>query len=181
MKTLISYYSLTGNTEKIAKSIYDEIEGEKSLLELSEVPGTTDYDLVFVGFPIYNFEPVKQAQEFIRKLEPGKKVVLFTTMSLKAAPEDGQTQYLYNLTISNCRECALHTDLLGIFDCPGELSEQAANALLKSGDTMLQMFGAMRTVTLGFPTKQNILQARQFVKNLMFKFKFNDSAQPLAG
>ncbi|WP_227823497.1 flavodoxin family protein [Clostridioides sp. ZZV15-6383] len=37
MKSLILYSSLTGNTKKIASSIYDAIQGEKEIKNISEL------------------------------------------------------------------------------------------------------------------------------------------------
>ena len=52
MKTLVAYFSQTGNTKKVAESMFDVIQGEKEIKELSEVENVDGYDLLFVGFPI---------------------------------------------------------------------------------------------------------------------------------
>lgn len=56
MKILITYYSLTGNTEKIAKVIYDEIS-KKHRTDIKKIEQITPdtlykYDLVFLGTPV---------------------------------------------------------------------------------------------------------------------------------
>lgn len=169
VKTLVAFYSQTGNTEKIAKAIFKSIKGDKDLMRISDVSNLDGYDLVFIGFPIINFEPVRQAKEFMSKYLKGKTIALFMTMSLTAAPVSEQTKELYNLTIANCKECTKESDLLGIFDCPGELSESTANALLKSSDPMMQMFGTMRGFTIGFPNEKDIADAEKFGKEIFEK------------
>ena len=57
MKILISYFSQTGNTEKIAKGIYEEISkaNEVDLKKLEDV-GVGDfagYEFIFIGSPIH--------------------------------------------------------------------------------------------------------------------------------
>ena len=37
MKILVGYMSLTGNTKKIAESIYEELPDDKMLMELKDV------------------------------------------------------------------------------------------------------------------------------------------------
>jgi hypothetical protein len=96
-------------------------------------------------------------------------------MSLTAAPSSKQTKELYDMTIYKCRECARGSNLLGIFECPGELSEATANALLRSSDPMLQMFGSMRGFTLGFPNEKNIADAEEFGKEIYNKFTIRQS------
>ena len=51
MKALVTYYSQTGNTEKLARAIYDAIHFEKELLPIKEVKSSKGYDIIFVGIP----------------------------------------------------------------------------------------------------------------------------------
>jgi flavodoxin len=169
MRTLVTYASLTGNTRKIAKAIYDGISDEKKFFSINECQSTDEFDLVFVGFPVYNFEPFRPAAEFIKKIKPGTAVALFMTMSLTAAPDSPEKQQLYDLTIGNCKSIAMHTQLIDIFDCPGELAAETAEALLKSNDPALQGFGRMRPFTIGYPKPDNIIAAERFGKEIFKK------------
>lgn len=175
VKILVAFYSQTGNTEKIADAIFKSIKGDKDLMRISDVSDLDDYDLVFIGFPIINFEPARQAKEFMSKYAKGKTIALFMTMSLTAAPASEQMKGLYNLTIANCKECTKESNLLGIFDCPGELSESTANALLKSSDPMMQSFGTMRGFTIGFPNEKDIADAEKFGKETFEKLNVKQS------
>lgn len=166
MKTLVTYSSVTGNTEKLAFAIYDEIKGDKSILKISEVKSLNDYDLVFIGFPIYNFQPIPEAITFMTRNTKRKNIALFTTMSLIAVPKYDQRLELYNTTIENCKKFCGDAHLLGIFDCPGELNEETANALMMSDNPTLNVFGALRPLTIGFPNEKNIADARLFAKEI---------------
>jgi flavodoxin len=169
-KTLISYYSLTENTRKIAESIFQVIPDNKELKNLSDVNSLDEYGLIFIGFPIYNFEPIREAKDFMQKRLSGKKIAIFMTMALTSAPSNEQTVELYNLTISNCRKCADRATILGIFDSPGELSEKTATALINSNDPQLRMFGMMREYTLGFPNEKNFKDAESFAKEIYSRY-----------
>jgi flavodoxin I len=169
-KTLVLYCTQTGNTREIAKTIFQAIPGYKDLKQFSEISNLDEYDLFFIGFPVYSFGPVRQAKEFIPKYLIGKNIAIFMTMALTAAPTSEQMTELYNLTIKNCTTCAEGSDLLGIFDCPGELSEEAANALLNSEDPLLRMFGAVRNLSIGFPNEKNKTDAEIFANGVFKKY-----------
>lgn len=173
VNTLITYYSQTGNTEKIARAIYQVIPGEKSYKKLSEVHSVEKYDIIFLGFPICNFEPAKPAKEFLLKNAPDKNIALFITMSLTAAPANDQITELYKLTLNNCKSYVSPENILGIFDCPGELSKVTANALLDCSDPALQNFGRMRDITLGFPNEMNMKSAEAFALDIIEKFCYS--------
>lgn len=169
-KTLITYWSQTGNTRKIAESVFQGIPDKKELKILSDVDNLDDYGLIFIGFPIYNFEPVKQAKDFIQSRLSGKRIAIFMTMALTSAPFDDLTTGLYNLTINNCKACADRAKVLGIFDSPGELSEKVATALIESNDPQLRMFGMMRDHSIGFPNEKNINDAEIFAKKIYSQY-----------
>lgn len=170
IRTLVLYYSKTGNTEKVAEAIFRNIPENKKIMRFSDKFDLADFDLIFVGFPIYNFGPIGQAKEFITNSLQGRNIALFMTMSLTAAPASDQVKELYDLTIQSCRACAEKSNVLGIFDCPGELSESAADALLKSEDPMLRMFGSVRHISIGFPNEKNIEEAEAFAREILLKF-----------
>lgn len=161
MKTLVAYFSQTGKTKMVAEAIYGVIGGEKEIKPLDEVESLNPYDLSFIGFPIIAFGPAPQAKDFLEKHAAGKKVALFVT---HAAPEGeaGLDEWL-----AKCREAASGADLLGMFDCMGELSEQIAEHLLKSDDPMFRSFGERRPETLGQPDERRLQRARDFARSIM--------------
>lgn len=104
MRIAVFYYSRTGNTAKVAAKIKEFFESKKSLVELypleplkdltpkemakepkieiKKVPyNLSDYDLVFVGTPIWGSRPSPVAMAFLKGIEKieGKKFVLFFT------------------------------------------------------------------------------------------------------
>ncbi len=101
-KTLILYWSATGNTEKVARAIERgarEAGANPVLLKVSEAMDVDlhAYDLVFLGSPSYSYMPpepvlrfVKDRQEFHKRRGdikvraprlPGKRAVVFVTYS----------------------------------------------------------------------------------------------------
>jgi flavodoxin/ferredoxin len=85
MKTLIVYFSLTGNTQKIARAVFSGIKSlgvDCDICKLKEVKGQdlTQYDLIGLGSPVHFYEPAN-VTNFVRSLPslPGKHAFLFCT------------------------------------------------------------------------------------------------------
>jgi len=85
METLIVFDSTYGNTEKIAKAIYDAITGEVKVIRagIANPAEIETIDLLIVGSPTYGGRPTPAVQEFLERISEsaikGKKVVAFDT------------------------------------------------------------------------------------------------------
>lgn len=78
MKYQVVYYSETGNTEKIAKTIFEEIPSDdKDIQRLNEYRDK-DADVYFLGFWVYHGAPSMEFLDFLSSLE-GKSIALFGT------------------------------------------------------------------------------------------------------
>ncbi len=104
MNILIAYYSKTGATEKVAMALerflrkshrvtlfrikpvqemkaHEYKKREKDLPLLQPLINLKDFDLVFVGTPVWNFCPTPITVSYLRRLvsAKGKRFVLFAT------------------------------------------------------------------------------------------------------
>lgn len=165
MKTLVTYVSNTGNTRKVAEAIYGEVPGEKEFEELSGVESLEAYDLVFIGFPINAGGPNPTAREFMENNVAGKTVAVFTT---HGAPEDHEDVAGW---LAACREAATGADLLGLFDCQGEVDQAIIDFLLKADDPKLRVFGEAGASGegKGQPDESRIERAREFAREVVAK------------
>lgn len=163
MKTLVAYVSRTGNTKKVAHAIFAEIRGEKELKELGQVSTLEGYDLAFIGFPIEAFGPAKPAAEFLQKNAAGHRIALFIT---HATPEDSPELAAW---LDNCKAAAAGAKLVGVFDCQGELSQQIADFMTKSGDERLAAWAKERELTIGQPDAGRLDRARRWAKEIAAK------------
>jgi len=109
MKSLVTYYSYTGNTERVAK-IFGKIleakgevhlqklkpvneiktfiaqcvaarKGDKAVLEEGIRFDASSYDMILIGSPVWAFAPTPAANTFIKNLTglEGKRVVVLLT------------------------------------------------------------------------------------------------------
>lgn len=155
--------SQTGNTKKVAENIFQEIKAEKEIKELGEIDTLEGYDLAFVGFPIIQFGAPKKAQKFLEKHAKGKKVALFIT---HASPEGSEPLQGW---LENCKQAATGANLVGMFDCQGELAQHVIDSLLKSDNPQMRAFGEMGPSTKGQPDTTRLERARVFAKEIMEK------------
>ncbi len=83
MNVLVVYDSLTGNTERVAQSINDDLKGKGAECTLSKVRDAGDlsgYDLIFVGTPVHARSPTRAVRKLVSSKElKGKNVAVFDT------------------------------------------------------------------------------------------------------
>ncbi len=161
MKVLVAYMSQTGNTKKVAEAIHGGIAGDKEIKELKDVDSLEGYDLSFLGFPIHAFGPAQEAEKFIQKHSTGKKVALFVT---HAALESSE---LLGDWLVKCRDAAAGAEILGLFNCQGELSQPVMDMLLKSDDPNMRSFGEQGPATKGQPDESRMEKAHEFAREII--------------
>ncbi len=112
MKTLVTYFSQTGNTKKVARAIYETLSSEKEIMDINRV-GNLDYDLVFFGCPIQPPYPPGNIKKHLGRLT-GKTALFITHGSPENEPE------LKNWIIKY--QACVPGKIVGTFDCQGPLS-----------------------------------------------------------
>lgn len=126
-RVLITYFSQTGNTEKIARAIHDALKDEciADVKKLEDVaagdPG--DYDYIFIGTPCIAGDIASQVQDFIKglPLSPRFRAASFLTHSAPAYRQGDFTKCI--ATMENlCGE--KNIKLVKSFDCQGFLNPQ---------------------------------------------------------
>lgn len=160
MKTLVTYMSQTGNTKKVAEAIFEEVQGEKELKELSEVSSLDGYDLTFVGFPMQAFGPAQAAKDFLQKCCGGKQIALFTTHGV------GEDFEELPGWIENCKQAASGATVFGMFVCQGAVAEYLLDAAAKSDDPLMQQLAGAGAIGKGFPDKVRLDRARAFAREM---------------
>jgi flavodoxin len=161
MKVLVTYLTKTGNTKKIAEAIFGEIEDEKDLKPWHEVEAFEGYDFAFIGFPIMKMGPTPDVEQFLQQHTPGREVALFCT---HASPEGAPPLQDW---LQKCRAPAAEANIMGMFDCQGEMSQAVADSLINSGVPQLVAWGKGRVETVGQPDESRLERARAFCREIM--------------
>lgn len=82
MKTQVLYKSRTGNTEKLAKAIFEAVPGQCK--DIAPLEGQTDYemgDIYFIGFWTDRGSASVEVLDYLGSLQ-GKKIALFGTCGM---------------------------------------------------------------------------------------------------
>ncbi|MCX5819405.1 MAG: hypothetical protein NT047_05790 [Deltaproteobacteria bacterium] len=125
MKALVTYYSQTGNTEKVARAIYEAIHVEKELLPVQDVKGTAGYDIIFVGFPVHAHSVPAKLLPFFKGLPDGQNIALFCTHgSLRGG-------HLPKQALEHAIGLATRAKILGTFGVRGKADAKIIESLMK--------------------------------------------------
>ena len=131
MKILITYFSQTGNTKRIAEAIYEEIshnhETELKAVKKVKVENLDNYDLVFIGSACHDTDLAKPILRFLKKIpkSPKFKVAGFFTHATTPPEKDKRDNSLFEQWAGNCIktfekfEKEKQIDYKGHFRCQG--------------------------------------------------------------
>jgi len=125
-KILVTYFSHTGNTKKIAEAIYESLEGEKTIKPLEEIQDIKNFRLIFIGFPVHSHSVPFQIEDFLKKIPQGKKIALFSTHGSHTGSR------LSREALEHAATLASQAKILGTFSCRGKVSPEALEILNKS-------------------------------------------------
>lgn len=136
MKSVVIYFSQTGNTKKAAEAIQGGIRsaaGHCDLLRVqdAEVGNLSGYDLIGVGGPVFVFKPSVNLNIFMSRLSPlkGKPCFIFATHGghpgnfMPAARRILERQGL---------------EVIGAFDCDGEVTRPSYPYPFWTGGTRIK-------------------------------------------
>ncbi|MDP1621214.1 MAG: flavodoxin family protein [Bacteroidales bacterium] len=170
MKILVTYWSQTGNTKKVAEAIFNALPETKFLKPFNEVQSLEGYDLIFIGFPVMQFGPHPEAKKFLSGHAVGRKIALFVTHAMLSGGENPKQEIMLKRELDKCRAACSGSELLGLFHCQGELSENAANELMASNIPMLMEFAKMLPLTIGHPDQSDLDKAKVFTGTVITAF-----------
>ena len=172
LKILITFFSNTGNTEKVAKSMKEGLtDYDVDLIHVNDVDPTTlsSYEIVFLGSGVYASRIDKSILTMIKKAIPelpAKFVYFCTHASLKLYQEPFK-RITNIIKKHNC-------EIIGEFDCVGEnlgipLETQLA-MLERLPEDQREKAKKDRVQNKGRPDEMDIENAKNFaislVKNL---------------
>ena len=158
-KILVTYISWTGNTKKVAETILDALEGEKTIKTYDEIQNLDDYELIFIGFPVHSHSVPFKTEELLKGIPPGKKIALFSTHGSLTGSR------LSREALEHASILASGSKILGTFTCRGRVSLQAMEVLSKSPEhkAWVEMAASAQT----HPDINDLEDARAFTKWIM--------------
>jgi flavodoxin len=162
MKVLVAYFSETGNTEKLAKAVFEAVESsEKEILPIQEVTGVDGYDVIFIGFPVHSHSVPDKVEAFAKKLAEGQKVAYFATHGSMRGGELAVTAFYHALNI------AKNAVVLGTFGCRGKVKQKIIDGLMEKAEHRAWAQEAQSAA--GHPDKADLEDARDWVERMIIK------------
>ena len=161
MKALVAYYSESGNTEKLAKAIYEGITApDKDIGTIADVNPIV-YDVVFIGFPVQASSVPGKVEKFIKSIPEGKMLAFFVTHgSLRGGPlAISALYYAFSL--------ALNRTVLGTFGCRGEVKAGIIESLLNTPEHKAWAMEAQSAV--GHPDDADLEDGKKFAELMIAK------------
>jgi flavodoxin I len=158
-KTLVTYFSETGNTKKIAEAIHDSLQGEKVIKPVDEAQELDEYSLIFIGFPIHSHGVPLKIERLLQRIPSGKKIALFSTHGSITGSR------LSREAIEHAVVTASKAKVLGTFSCRGKVSAHALEVLSKSPEH--KAWSEMAASAQTHPDDGDMEEARTFARWMM--------------
>jgi flavodoxin len=164
MKTLVYYYSESGNTEKLAKAIYEGLDAtENEIAKISEEKNLDDYDLIFIGFPVHGSSVPPKAEKCIKGIPEGKMLAFFGTHGSFRGGPLSVSAFHYAITL------APKANVIGTFGCRGEVNAGLLEGLMDKAEYRFWALEAQSAE--GHPDDADLEDGKQFAKLMLGKAK----------
>lgn len=155
-KILVTYFSQTGNTKRIAEAIFETLEGEKEIAPLDEAGNVDEYELIFVGFPVHSHSVPYKVESFLKKIPKGKKIALFATHGSHTGSR------LSREALEHAAGVASKAKIIGTFSCRGKVSLAALEVLSKSPEHAA--WAEIAASARSHPSEHDLEDARSFAR-----------------
>ncbi len=160
----IDYFSLTGNTRKLADGISQSLFADKApVIDLAAEETSADADVYLVGFGLKNGVVPYPIMECLESLE-GKTILFFVTCGME--PNDEYRQHIERKLAPFMPE---QYDYRGMFLCLGQFPQEAMEkarqvSAFSQADAKTEAFLKYCREADGHPSQQDIAQACAFIR-----------------
>ncbi|MBM3860988.1 MAG: hypothetical protein FJ395_15260 [Verrucomicrobia bacterium] len=156
MNILVTYFSQTGNTKKIAEAIYENLPKEKTLKPVDEVKELDDYEIIFIGFPVHSHSVPYKIESLLNRIPKGKQIALFSTHGSLTGCR------LSREALEHAVATAAKAKVLGTFCCRGKVSHAGMEALGRSPEH--QAWIEMAASAQMHPNQADLQEAGHFAR-----------------
>jgi flavodoxin len=155
-KTLVTYFTRTGNTKLVAEAVFEALQGDKTIKPIAEAGDLAPYTLIFAGFPVQTHSVPFPAETFLKGVPEGKKIALFSTHGSVAGSRLSREALEYGTVL------VARAKLIGTFSCRGKVSMQALEILMQSPEH--EAWADMAASAATHPDAHDLEDARAFAR-----------------
>jgi flavodoxin len=170
MKVLVTYFSQTGNTEKIASAIHEEAsknhEVQSKQLKDISAADLAAFDFIFIGSPLHGGNLAAPVKEFLSSIKSGsgKKIAGFITHAADAYPDQDMAKFSEPIKAA-CKDSGM--EFKGCFDCQGFLTEALHEMIKKSQKLTDEQWAARVEQMTGHPNGEDVQKAKTFTQTVL--------------
>jgi flavodoxin len=161
MKVLVTYFSKTGNTKKLAQAIYEGVEhSEKEIQSIKEAGDFGQYDLIFCGFPVHASSVPQKAADLLKKIPADCKTAIFATHGSLRGGQLAVTAFHHAASL-------VRGKVIGTFGCRGKVEDAVLEALLSKPEHKAWVEEAQSA--FGHPDAADLEDGKDFARRMVIK------------
>ncbi len=165
MKALVTYYSDSGNTELVAKGLFEGLKAkDKTLKKISEVSSLNEYDIIYCGFPVVEHSVPTKMQTFMKSIPANSKVAFFATHGSVRDGKKAKTAFEAAGTLVKSSK------ILGTFGVRGKVAQSVIEALENKLEHKSWIEEAISATK--HPDESDLKDAADFANKMLEKIKF---------
>lgn len=155
-KTLVTYFSRTGNTKLVAEAIAEALGADTTIKPMAEAGDLEPYHLIVAGFPVQTHSVPYPVEVFLKSIPDGKNVALFSTHGSVTGSSLSREALEYASILVG------KTHLLGTFSCRGKVSTKALEVLMQSPEH--EAWADMAASAATHPDRSDLEDAKAFAR-----------------
>jgi flavodoxin len=170
MKVLVTFFSQSGNTEKVAKAMGEEasLAHEAHCKEIKDITPdeVAGYDVIFLGSPLNSGSLAAPVKECLGALKAGsgQKMAVFITHFAPAYPDQDLDGFAEPVKLA-CKEKGI--EYAGCFDCQGALAQAMHEPVQKKLGLSDDQWKGMVDQMTGHPNEEDLVNAKAFVRKVL--------------
>jgi flavodoxin len=158
MKSLVVYSSKTGNTKKLAETVFENIKGEKKISTTEAAPDPDGYDFIAVGFWFQAGKPDPETAKYLPKIKKNKRLFLFATHGAGAGSDHAKKG------MKQAKELAPEANFAGSFSCQGEVNPKVLEKVKAKPQPPAWVNDAPKAI--GHPDDSDMKLLKEILNNL---------------
>ncbi len=160
----VIYQSITGNTEKVAKVVFEAIESDnKHLVKIGEADRIPYADVYFVGFNIHNDNCSIEVIDCLEQITNGY-IALFSSCGYFPTKE-----YIKRLENKFKVWLPEEAEYMGMFVCQGCVQEEQKVIMLDNMRNNVEVLSHMFEIGDTHPDNNDLEEAARFSKGVQLK------------
>jgi len=177
MKILVTYFSQTGNTKKIAQAIHEQIsndhDSDLKTIKKVKIKDLDDFDLVFIGSACHDSDLAKPILRFLNKIPNSPKYAIagfYTHSTYLPGKKLSKKWSSKGIETFEALKKDKNVDFKGYFRCQGipslPIEQFIHNTIIKDDEEWADFIEEVKK----HPNENDIEDAKKFAQDILNEF-----------